>query len=473
MRAAAIPAFQRAVPARPALAAVLRGPGPWMVLAFLATIAYGIYLGPSWEPLQDDQADYLQLAQGVAARAEFTRAAPGEAFIAEPHRRPGYPLFLASLCRTAGCDHWQIAIVQALLFAAAVALTYVLARRIVPRGAALAAALVAVYLPIAYLASLALSEMLATFLLLLTVFLYLRSRTHGSAWAFASGAAAGYLALTRPLFTLLPLVLVAIEFVADPESRARRPRAVLAIFLGAALLGLPFLAYTYASFGGPLTSTSGTVLWSGYLQGKTDGAPADLDRFRAAALARADDESILRLGSAIGLDEVESREAAGAFRDVASFDSAADQRARVAAFVTLNESLYARALRLIAHDPAGYVIRGIAVRTPALFATDVPVRVADTSSLPLGVRVALFAGELVLFAGALAGTLLLVRRRTAAAAIVAGVFVYVWVLSVPFLAEGRYAIPARPFMAISLAVVISYLVSRRTSTRMVEATLPG
>jgi hypothetical protein len=455
---------------RAAIGSFLGGPGPWVIFAFLATVAYGLYLAPDWEPIQDDQADYLQLAQGVAARAEFTRAVPGEPFIGEPHRRPGYPLFLALLCKTVACDHWQIAIAQAALFACTVALTFVLARSVVPRRATIAAALVAIYLPIAYFASLALSEMLATFLLIGTILLYLRSRTAGVAWAFASGASAGFLALTRPVFTLLPLLLIATELVAEPEARARRPRAVLAIVLGAALMGLPFLGYSYASFGSPLASTSGTVLWSGYLQGKTRGLPADLDRFREAALARADDATVVRLGAAISLDDVESREAAAAFRDVAVFESAPDQRTRIASFVTLNESLDARALRLIAHDPGGYLLRAITVRTPALFATDVPVRVSDASSIPLSVRVALFAGEFALFIGALAGAALLLRTRSPTAALVVGAFFYVWLVSVPFLVEGRYAIPARPFMAIAVAQLAAHLLSRRPGRAAEPAT---
>jgi len=426
----------------------VRGPGPWVIVAFVATIAYGLYLAPDWEPRQDDQADYLQLAERVAARAEYTRAAPGDPFIGEPHRRPGYPLFLAVLCKSVGCDHWQIAIAQAALFAAIVALTYVLARRAGLQRPTLAPALVALYLPIAYFAALALSETLAAFLLVGTVL---------------SGATAGFLALTRPLFALLPLLLIAIELVAEPGVRARRPRAVLAIVLGAALVGVPFLGYSYAAFASPLTSTSGSVLWLGYLQGKTHGVPADLDRFKEAALASASDDTIVRLGAVISLDDVESREVAAAFRDVAIFDSAPDQRARIAAFVTLNESLEARAVRLIAHDPAGYLARTISVRTPALFATDVPISVGDAPSMPPVVAVVLFAAELLLFVGALAGAAILLRKRTAAAAIVAGAFLYVWLLSVPFFAEGRYAIPARPFMAIAFAELVAYLRSRRAN----------
>ena len=68
------------------------------------TIAYAAWLQPEWEPIRDDQQQYLALARGLADRGEFTRAVTGEAFIPEPLRAPGYPMLVAALCKTVG-DH--------------------------------------------------------------------------------------------------------------------------------------------------------------------------------------------------------------------------------------------------------------------------------------------------------------------------------------------------------------------------------
>lgn len=430
-------------------------PWRWALVAFLLTLSFALYVQPQWEPALYDQVDYLELAHGLAARAEFTRATPAEAFIAEPYRRPGYPLFLAVLCRTVGCDHWQIAIAQAALFAATVLLTCRIAAQAHAGSPLLAAALVALYAPIAYYAALALSEALAVFLIVAAAYLHLRARTAGAAWAFAAGAACGFLALTRPLFTLLPAVFVGAELFARPALGPGRVRRLAALLLGAALFVGPFLGYSFANFGNALGGTSGTVRFSGYLQGKVSGAATDIDRLRAAALANAADTTVAEIGARLGLDAVESVEVAGSLRDVAVFE-AAEGRALLAAFVTLQDQLGARADRLVAHDPVGYAVRGLTIRTPALWASDVPVR-----QLGDVVPLAMIVVELIAFLAALAGVVLLVRARGAAALLVAGVFLYVWLLSVPFLTEGRYAIPARPFMAIALLPVVARLLALR------------
>jgi 4-amino-4-deoxy-L-arabinose transferase-like glycosyltransferase len=447
-----------------------RAPAPnraawrWALVAFLLTISFALYLQPQWEPTQDDQADYLQLAHGVAARAEFTRATPAEVFIAEPHRRPGYPLFLAALCRTVGCDQWQIAIGQAALFAATVLLTYRIAAQVNAGSPLLAAALVALYVPIAYYAALALSETLAVFLIVAAVYLYLRARTAGAAWALAAGAACGFLALTRPVFTLLPALFVVPELFARPALGPGRVRRLAALLLGAALFVGPFLGYSFANFGNALGGTSATVRFSGYLQGRVSGAGPDVDRLREAGLANAPDATVAEIGARLGLDAVESVEVAGAFRDVAAF-SATEGRARIAAFVTLEDQLGPRADRLVAHDPVGYLVRGLTIRTPALWATDVPVRADQLGDVPLAIRALLIVVEFTAFLAAVAGVVLLVRARAAAGLLVASAFLYVWLLSVPFLTEGRYAIPARPFMAITLLPVVARLLAPRLRHR--------
>src|SRR5713226_5154737 len=86
---------------------------------FLLTVAYGAYLAPEWDPIRDDQRQYIALARGIVERGEYTRAVGPEAFVPEPLRFPGYPLFIAPLC-VVGCSHWAITFTQALLVAALV-----------------------------------------------------------------------------------------------------------------------------------------------------------------------------------------------------------------------------------------------------------------------------------------------------------------------------------------------------------------
>lgn len=141
------------------------------------------------------------LARGLALRGEFTRAIPGESFYPEWLRSPGYPFALAPLCRVS-CDHRTIAVAQAAGAAFVVLLTFQLARPLLSRRAALIAAFATAGTPaLAYFAALPLAELLTTLLLCLTLALLATARADGRVrWAVVCGAAAGALALTRPLF---------------------------------------------------------------------------------------------------------------------------------------------------------------------------------------------------------------------------------------------------------------------------------
>ena len=120
------------------------------VAAIGLALGYAVLVAPAFEPYLDDQVSYLRLAHGFVTRGEYTRASLDEPFVPEPLRPPGYPLFLAPLC-LAGCSHWAVAIVQALLYGALVLLAYGIARAMLSaRAAQVAAAGVAGYLPIAY-----------------------------------------------------------------------------------------------------------------------------------------------------------------------------------------------------------------------------------------------------------------------------------------------------------------------------------
>jgi len=397
-------------------------------VAFVCTLAYGLYLQPQWEPARDDQVDYLQLANGLAARAEFTRALPGEPFVVEAHRRPGYPLAVAALCRTVGCDHWTIAIAQGALYAASAALLLFVARRLLTeRAARIASLATALYLPLAYHAALALTETLATFLLLATLACAILARERRSAtWAFVAGACAGMLGLTRPVF--LPLVALLILFVAWRHPREGL-RSVVALALGFALLVAPYTVA--AQLSGAPTAASGVVLWGGYFQGH--GAE---------------------------LDATEQAEVGGANAEIARSEETiahGDLAAREAAFVSLDTALGASAARLIAHDPVGWIVRGLTSRTLRLLVEEPPLRVTDAAALPFGVVAGFAALMLLLGLLSIGGIIELVRRRSSTALLVAAVLAYLWLASIPFLTEARYALPARPLLLAAAVAAVPLL----------------
>ena len=440
-----------------------------VVISFVATIGYGIYLQPDWESYRDDQVEYLALAKGLVERGEFTRAVGGEPFVPEPLRTPGYPLLRAGICLVAGCGSWPIALVSALLCAALPGLTFLVARRVLSeRGSLVAAVGVAIYLPFAYFAAIPLSDLPATFLLLAATYLTLRARETASArWGAAAGVVLGSLALTRPAFVLLPAALAGTMLLTAIPARRRIGKLVLpsAVLLLTTIIVLaPFLAYSYRYFGGPFASSSGTGLWYGYVQGIGGGSATDLERFRAVALAPTDPaaaDDIRRAGTAVGFDEIESVEAAAALREITAFNAVRGRLPQAYAWIDLNVSLARRAGTLIAHDPAGWLARGLTVRSVELWAGEEPYRVVEArAARPLG-RIPLLTAHLLLFAAAMRGVAALLRRRPREALLVVAIPAYVWATSFPFVTEARYALPAMPFVVIAAVAGLRTLRARR------------
>src|SRR5712692_4664416 len=255
------------------------------LLAFALVLGYAAYLQPGWESYRDDQRQYVLLAQGLATRGEFTRAPIGERFVPEPLRTPGYPLLLAPLCATVGCDHWQIAGAQAVVAGGLPLLAYLLALRWGRRIAFACAAACALYLPFAYYAALALADFAATVLMLAGLVLTSRARTING--ILAAGTVFGLLGLTRPQFVVVPLVVALVIVLARDGTRWRsRIVPAAALVITAVLVLVPFNVYSLTYFGGLFASSSGTGLWWGYFQGR-GGDPANVQQFRQQSIAGA------------------------------------------------------------------------------------------------------------------------------------------------------------------------------------------
>jgi len=444
------------------------------LISLLLTVGYGLYLQPDWESYRDDQVEYLALAHGLLDRGEFTRATQGEPFVPEPLRTPAYPLLRAGVCALTGCDHWPIAIVQGLLCAALVPLTFLIARRALTERTALVAAIaVAAYLPFEYFAAIPLSDLPATTLLLAAVYATMRAIEAVSArWAIAAGVVLGALALTRPTFVLLPIALVGAGATSvlgrwTVLRRLALPALVLAVAYVAVLA--PFLAYSYRYFGGPFASSSGTGLWYGYVQGLGTGTASELDRFRAAALAGAPVDAVRTAGAGIGFDPVESVEAAAALREIAAFNAIQGRLPQAYAWIDLNASLARHATTLIERDPVGWALRGFTVRSVELWSGEEPYRVRDAlAGRPLA-RVPLAIAHLWILGAGIAGAILLLRRRPRETIIIVTIPAYVWATSFPFVTEARYALPAMPFVLLAAIAAAIAFDQRRRARRTARA----
>jgi 4-amino-4-deoxy-L-arabinose transferase-like glycosyltransferase len=393
------------------------------LIAVTFALVFAVWLSPAWEPGLDDQVQYLALAHGLADRAEYTRATAGEPFIPESLRAPGYPVFLAALCRTVGCDHWRIAVAQAALAGVTVLLVASLARRVVTaRPALVVAAIVALYPTFAFFAALALSETLSTFLLVLAAVLLARTSdapTPGR--AFAAGLALGALAVTRWLF--LPFIGVALLALALALRRVP-PRLVLSVIVGWALVLAPAIAYSYATLGRPVAGSLGTQLWLGYFEARD---PATLDSVERAAADRGRER-------------------------IAAFVAQTDRVAQARAFIALDDGLRDEAIALIAHAPAPYVARA-AQRSFELWAGDRPYPQAADVSLEL--RAALAAAQIVLLAAGLAGVLVLAARRDPLGLIASLFVLSLWALSAPLWTEARFSLPVKPLLIVGAVWLVA------------------
>lgn len=170
-----------------------------------------------------DGTDYLRLARSVALQHRFSL----DGNIPTAYRPPLYPAVIAALWRDGADPTAVVMLLQAVLGAATVVLTYLLARDRFERSVALLAAVLMMLAPMSsrYVATV-LTETLFTFLVVLGVYLWGRGRS------VPAGVALGLGALTRP--TLLPFLCLLPFAALLPGSR--RPRRIFVVMLLVALL---------------------------------------------------------------------------------------------------------------------------------------------------------------------------------------------------------------------------------------------
>ena len=387
-------------------------------VGFLLTLAYGAYLAPDWDPVRDDQKEYLALARGIVERGEYTRAIGTDAFAPEPLRLPGYPLFIAPLC-VRGCSMWGITFVQAVLVAILVVLVAKFATALIGRrGGVIAGGLVALNPSFAFFGAHALSDVLGTVLMVGSVAaaaMLIPARKSGGLFAGLLFAAS---VLTRPLFVVaLPVTMLAVA-LRHGLRRTAAPLALLVIAFAFAVA--PYVAYTESAFGRPVVGSSGTQLWMAYFEvrGELDATEREQEAAGRAALAR--------------------------------FAAISDRVEQSRGWIALDDELRARALTLIAHDPWGFAARGV-LRSAVLWTGDVPLRAEHITATTAALwRVAGLTWFLVGFLGAVS----IVRRADPLTALPLLVILATWAVSYPLWAEGRYSLPAQPFVAIGLAAML-------------------
>ncbi len=291
-----------------------RGLIPAAVLLIAAAHGLFLVLGCAGifadHPLQPDSGSYFNLASHLATAGMFSL--DGQTSCAA--REPLYPLFLAAFIKVGLLAPFKLTpaqcapvlVAQLLLYAAAIAMLFVLARRAVgTRNAAAAALFLAAYPPVAQVAQLILSEVLVLPLLAGGLFfLDRRLRYGGTASLIAAAILLGLSGLVKSVhIALLPLFALVIAW-----RGGRRDFAPAALFLALALaLPLSWTARNWVRFGQPILSSTdggssfyrGNLLRFEQLPNMNDPRiPADFRRELAAVPPNKADGLLFRAGLA-------------------------------------------------------------------------------------------------------------------------------------------------------------------------------
>lgn len=241
----------------------------WILLLVLAeALAIAIFLPTSWSRAvgNGDGAEYQRYAFNLLHHGVFSES-PAPPYHPGVVRSPGYPSFLAAL-EWIGGRH--VVVVQGAQFAllGATSVLVGLIGRAVSRPAVgnLAAALCATYLPFLGLATVFLTETLATFLLTAVVLLLLQARRTDSPWTYAAiGLVLSAATYVRPEAALLAVPIVLVLVLNRRSRRSLAARSTAAVALAAALVVplVPWLIRDASATGGrlvPMEADGGVAL---------------------------------------------------------------------------------------------------------------------------------------------------------------------------------------------------------------------
>jgi hypothetical protein len=272
---------------------VARNGGLAGVAALIAVLALGLGLrmGEAWDgraPVYDAQA-YAAIAANLSAGSGFTVGA--EATQPSSNYSPGLPLFVAGLYKLTGGVHEQLArLALALVGTLSVLFAYLIGRRSLNRGRygaqnsanvcpALAGALVvAVYPALIEYQGMLMSEPLAATLLSGGVLGALWAWDGGSARWLLPGALFGTLALVRPEYLGVAVLVAVVIFAREARDDWRSSLLRAAVFLGALVVVIaPWTIRNAVALDRfvPISTGGGQVLYAGtYLP--SDGDPEEV-----------------------------------------------------------------------------------------------------------------------------------------------------------------------------------------------------
>ena len=246
----------------------------WLICLIIVGVAFGVRLLQWQNNFLDLDKNMTRLTARYKEEAQFLLAGDLTSFVkgskSQPDAMilthpPGYPIVIALIYKISGNSDRALRLFQIACETVAAVLVFLIAARLIPRGAALIAALLAAVAPqLAYRSLVILPESLAALPLLVAILLIMKIVENRSVRnMILAGGLIGVSCWLRPDSVLLPLFLCATLMLLFP--RGQRRRNALALIGGAAIVIAPITirnALVFRSFV-PISLGTGVTLCQG------------------------------------------------------------------------------------------------------------------------------------------------------------------------------------------------------------------
>ena len=432
-------------------------------IASLNAVAFIQYQRPDWNTYWTDQGGYRQLGHILATTGKFTRNPDLQPFVPETIRTPGYPALVAVAYRAFGEDQLSVAGVQTGLFVLTCVLVFAIGSRLATPSVGLsAAALTALFPPIPYYGALIMTDVFATFLMTLAIWLMLRALTRERTRDFVlSGVVLGVTALTRPSFVLFPIAAV-LALTVGLKFKWRRLLPWGWMLAAVAIVIAPWLLYNLVYVHRLAMSPAGGVgrgtweaSWQGVWPGRVQAALTKIGE--AGKPPDETDAEIRAVAIDSGLPAEPMLRYIDQWRTIRKiWDIPAGLRERAAARIVADDEYWRVGVENIRRAGVKYVLRRVTVGTFVLWAGEIPIRYSEINQTPPIVIRLIWLVQVVLVVLGLSGLgLLWWRGLVAEAALLGSLLAYITAVHLPLLAEARYSLPAKPMLLLLVAMFLS------------------
>jgi 4-amino-4-deoxy-L-arabinose transferase-like glycosyltransferase len=227
------------------------------VLAVIVRLLHALTVTHS--PLITDAKEYDTLGVQLSEGKGYVNSS------GEPtaYRPPVYPLFLAAIYSITGHNLTWVRFAQALLGAGICLLTYLIATIIFNNKIAVLSGVISIfYPPLIFSTSQILTETLFTFLLLLGIFVIIKTRTYTT--LTITGIIFGLALLTRPfLLFFIPFLLYWIML----NSKYNTLKSITVLCIGLSLILIPWTVRNYLKLDSfiPFANVGGLTLYNSYV----------------------------------------------------------------------------------------------------------------------------------------------------------------------------------------------------------------